>query len=108
MQFGIPVSRLNLVAMIKPMEIGSIVPALAQNARAGHPQFGNMETETGMKGWATRVSYLSYTNQLRDFVAYAQQENLTFELTVRNGTKLSGPLQQAIAAGQITLKTFKP
>src|ERR1700692_4859915 len=32
--------------------IGSIVPALAQNARAGHPQFRNGKKKTDWKGWA--------------------------------------------------------
>jgi TPR repeat protein len=34
--------------------IGSIVPALAQNARTGHPEFQNGTEKQGLKGWATR------------------------------------------------------
>lgn len=49
------------------------------------------------------VANLSYTNQLRDFAAYAQQEGLTFNLYVRGSTTLSGPLQDAVSAGQINL-----
>jgi hypothetical protein len=32
---------------------GSIVPALAESARTGHPEFRNGKENTG-KGWATR------------------------------------------------------
>jgi hypothetical protein len=35
--------------------VGSIVPALAKNARAGHPRF-KYEAE-GTKGWATRQGW---------------------------------------------------
>jgi hypothetical protein len=50
------------------------------------------------------VNSLSYTQQLRDFSTYSQQNGLNFELYVRPSTQLSGPLQQAVTNGQITLK----
>ena len=50
------------------------------------------------------VGSLSYTQQLRDFSTYSQANGLNFELYVRPTTQLSGPLQQAITNGQITLK----
>lgn len=50
------------------------------------------------------VGSLSYSQQLRDFTAYSQANGLNFQLWVRPSTQLSGPLQQAIASGQITLK----
>jgi RHS repeat-associated protein len=50
------------------------------------------------------VSSLSYTNQLRDYVLWAQANNYTFELWVRPTTILSGPLQQAVSNGQIVLR----
>jgi hypothetical protein len=34
---------------------GSIVPALAKNARTGHPEFGNGKVNT--ESWATRQIY---------------------------------------------------
>jgi hypothetical protein len=49
------------------------------------------------------VSSLSYSSQLRDFAAYAQQEGLAFNLYVRGSTTLSGPLQAAVDNGTITL-----
>jgi hypothetical protein len=50
------------------------------------------------------VGSLSYTQQLQDFTTYSQANGLNFELWVRPSTQLSGPLQQAIANGQIALK----
>jgi RHS repeat-associated protein len=55
-------------------------------------------------GEVKNVGRLSFTNQLRDFAAYAAQHGYTFELTVRATTELSGPLQQAVAQGQIVLR----
>ena len=50
------------------------------------------------------VASQSYTQQLRDFAAYAQQTGRSFDLYVRPNTRLSGPLQDAIANGTINLK----
>jgi len=50
------------------------------------------------------VGTLSYTQQLRDFTTYSQANGLDFQLWVRPTTKLTGPLQQAVANGHITLK----
>jgi len=50
------------------------------------------------------VSSQAYTQQLRDFAAYARQNGYTFELFVRPTTQLSGPLQQAVQNGEIVLK----
>jgi RHS repeat-associated protein len=43
------------------------------------------------------VQTLSYTQQLRDFAQFASQNGLRFDLYVRPGAELSGPLQEAIA-----------
>lgn len=46
------------------------------------------------------VAYQAYTQQLKDSLAYAQQEGLRFDLYVRGGanpTILSKPLRDAIA-----------
>jgi hypothetical protein len=50
------------------------------------------------------VSSQSYTNQLKDFNAWAKQNGYQFILEVRPGAKLSGPLQEAIKNGEIILK----
>ena len=57
-------------------------------------------------GDVKNVGRLSFTRQLRDFTAFAKARDFTFELTVRagDGTRLSGPLQQAIDAGDIVLR----
>ena len=41
-------------ASISVHDIGSIVPALAKNARTGHPQFRKGKKKKWGKGWATR------------------------------------------------------
>lgn len=55
-------------------------------------------------GEVKNVGSLSYTNQLRDFATYAQRTGYSFELWVRPTTQLTGPLQQAIARGDIILR----
>jgi Restriction endonuclease fold toxin 7 len=50
------------------------------------------------------VESLSYTQQLRDFSSYAQSNGLRFDLWLRQGAELSGPLQQAIRNGAIILR----
>jgi hypothetical protein len=50
------------------------------------------------------VSSQSYTQQLRDFASFAQQTGRQFDLYVRPNTQLSGPLLDAINAGQINLR----
>ena len=54
------------------------------------------------------MNRLSYTTQLRDYAAYASQHRYRFELTVREGTNLSRPLQQAVDAGDIILLRTLP
>lgn len=50
------------------------------------------------------VARLSYTRQLRDSAEYASAENLRFDLYVRPGARLSGPLLDAKAAGRINIQ----
>lgn len=50
------------------------------------------------------VGSLSYTRQLRDFEQYARQTGRTFDLYVRPGARLSGPLLNARAAGRINIR----
>ncbi|MFL6138150.1 MAG: RHS repeat-associated core domain-containing protein, partial [Frankiaceae bacterium] len=75
------------------------IPSLSDTASYRIPDIFN--PEAGYMGEVKNVGSLSYTNQLRDMVAYAQQEGLDFYLYVRPSTQLSGPLQDAIAAGDI-------
>jgi hypothetical protein len=50
------------------------------------------------------VARLSYTRQLRDSAEYASANNLRFDLYVRPGARLSGPLLDARAAGRINIQ----
>lgn len=75
------------------------IPSLSGTASYRIPD----ELTSTALGEVKNVANLSYTNQLRDFAAYAQQEGLGFNLYVRGSTTLSGPLQDAVSAGQINL-----
>lgn len=59
-------------------------------------------------GEVKNVSSLSYTNQLRDFAAYAEDNGLQFNLYVRGSTTFSGPLQTAIDDGLIDVFPILP
>lgn len=50
------------------------------------------------------VKYQTCTRQLRDYLQYAEENDLVFELWVRKSTKISGPLQELIDNGSIILK----
>lgn len=50
------------------------------------------------------LSYLSYTQQLRDFAQFGSENGLRFDLYVRAATELSGPLQQATDSELINLQ----
>jgi Restriction endonuclease fold toxin 7 len=50
------------------------------------------------------VKYLAFTQQLRDYLAHAIDNDLTFILHARPETTYSGPLRQLIDADQIKLK----
>ncbi|MBI2780054.1 MAG: hypothetical protein HYX62_09800 [Gammaproteobacteria bacterium] len=56
---------------------------------------------TGVLSEVKNVQSLSFTQQLRDYSSYAQQNGLSFDLYTRPDTKLSGPLQDAISSGLI-------
>ena len=49
------------------------------------------------------VGNQSFTKQLRDYLDYAQDKGLRFDLYVRPNTTLSGPLEQARASGFINV-----
>ncbi|MCP4305632.1 MAG: hypothetical protein GY788_12275 [bacterium] len=78
------------------------IPSLSGTASYRIPD----ELNATVLGEVKNVGYQAYTQQLRDFAAYAQQEGLTFNLYVRGGvnpTVLSGPLQTAVDEGVINL-----
>jgi hypothetical protein len=50
------------------------------------------------------VQYLALTKQLRDYLAHAENNELTFVLHLRPETKYSGPLRALIDADRIKLK----
>lgn len=56
------------------------------------------------------VGYQAYTQQLKDSLAYAEQNGLYFDLYVRSGggTRLSGPLADAIASNPLFRLRYIP
>jgi hypothetical protein len=60
----------------------------------------------GYIGEVKDVKSLSYTRQLKDYVAYAQKYSLRFDLYVRDGAKLAGTLKKARASGLINIIPF--
>ena len=67
---------------------------------SGITRFPDQLTSTTLKE-VKNVQNLSFTQQLRDYSAYAQQNKLQFNLYVRPSTTLTGPLQDAINSGLI-------
>jgi RHS repeat-associated protein len=59
-------------------------------------------------GEVKNTSYQAYTRQLQDFAAYSQKYGYKFNLYVREGTKLSAPLQKAVNDGFIVLMRSLP
>jgi hypothetical protein len=54
------------------------------------------------------VGSLSYKQQLRDYAQFAGETGRRFDLYVRPGAELSGPLKQAVANGEINLLFIPP
>jgi len=70
------------------------------NGRTRIPDGLSRTTLTEVKNTASQ----SFTRQLRDFADFAKKNNIDFELFVRPGAKLSGPLQEAVKRGDIILR----
>ncbi len=66
----------------------------------GRDRIADGMTETTISE-VKNVAYQGYTQQLKDYVTYSIDHGLRFDLYVRRGTTLSGPLQEAIGLGQI-------
>ena len=82
-------------AGITAPKVGLMMPSGIRRFPDNFDESANVLTEV------KNVKSLSYTQQLRDYAAYAQQNGVTFNLYVRPSTRLSGPLLQAKDAGQI-------
>lgn len=57
-------------------------------------------------GEIKNTQYQPLTNQLKDYLQYAQEKDYVFKLYTRSDTKLSQPLQDLIDNNQITHVTF--
>ena len=67
---------------------------------SGKIRFPDRLTSTRLEE-VKNARYQALTRQIRDYLAYAQANELIFILRVRPGIKYSGPLQDLIDAGQI-------
>jgi hypothetical protein len=61
------------------------------------------DKDTNVLDEVKNVQSLSYTQQLRDYAAFTQQNGGTFNLYVRPSTRMSGPLWDAINSKQIII-----
>jgi hypothetical protein len=61
------------------------------------------ELNSSTIGEVKNVQYQYFSTQLKDDLSYAQANGLQFNLYVASYTRIAGPLQAAIDAGQINL-----
>jgi hypothetical protein len=119
---AVPDSRVGAVQLLRGLSrtdvarqlgrAGEVASGLARNTKripslSGTAKFripDALDEPRRLLSEVKNVAKLSYTKQLRDFVGYAQQERFTFELFVRPGTKLTGPVQEAVSRGDIVLR----
>ncbi|OLR92374.1 hypothetical protein BJP25_20000 [Actinokineospora bangkokensis] len=77
------------------------IPSLTGTAARRFPD--GLNAATKVLSEAKNVKNLGYTNQLKDYVAYAQANGYRFDLYVRPGTTLSPSLQNAVNNGLINV-----
>lgn len=53
------------------------------------------------------VRYLHYSTQIKDYVHFAQENGMRFDLYVRSATILSAPLKNARDAGLLTARNIQ-
>jgi hypothetical protein len=54
------------------------------------------------------VTYLSYTSQIKDFDLYAQSEDVSLKIVVRENTVLSGTIKGLVEEGKIVIVRLLP
>ena len=82
--------------------MGIAGPKVGYTMPSGITRFpDDIDPKTNVLTEVKNVKSLSFTQQLRDYAAYAQENGLTFNLYVRPSTQMSGPLRAAIANKEI-------
>jgi len=61
---------------------------------------------TGIISEVKNVRYQALTSQVQDYIDFAQERGLEFNLWVRDGARLSGRLQEARDAGLVNIIEF--
>lgn len=60
-----------------------------------------LDKDLNLLGEVKNVQYLRFTNQLRDYLAYAENMNYTFYLQLPQSARIAAKLQTLIDAGKI-------
>jgi hypothetical protein len=88
---------------VAPAEVDSTDWSGAATSYSGITRYPDRLTNKTIEE-VKNVAHLSFTQQLRDYLAHAQENALTFVLHVRPETTYSGPLRTAINSGQIEVR----
>jgi hypothetical protein len=78
------------------------IPSATKTANFRIPD--GLDHSTKMVSEVKNVKYQSFSNQIKDSLIYSKNNEYGFELITRPDTRISGPLQSAIDAGDINLK----
>ncbi|MDD5371054.1 MAG: putative toxin [Anaerolineaceae bacterium] len=82
------------------------IPSLTETAAFRIPD--QLVRSQNLLSEVKNVAYQAYTNQIKDYLLYTQQQGLKFELIVRQNTEFSKPLQTLIDAGKIIPQRYLP
>lgn len=80
------------------------IPSMTGTAAYRVPDALTETTLTEVKN----VAYQSYTSQLQDFYRYSVSTGRIFQLVVRQGTELSGPLESLVNSPDVDLLRTLP
>ena len=80
------------------------IESLTKSANYRIPDY--LDKSKKIIGDVKNVKTLSYTNQLKDFMLYAEKYGYDFVIKIRKSTKLSSSLKSLVDAGKITLLYF--
>ena len=80
------------------------IDSLSKTAKYRIPDY--LDKSNKIIGDVKNVKRLSYTNQLRDFMLYAEKNGYTYVIKIRKATQLSSTLKSLVDAGKIVLLYF--
>ena len=80
------------------------IESLSKSAKYRIPDY--LDKANKIIGDVKNVKKLSYTNQLKDFMLYAEKYGYTYVIKIRKTTQLSSTLKSLVDAGRIVLLYF--